>query len=626
MNTLKALLTTALLAALMQPALARQSPAKQQAGRPAPAAVRKTDAAREAALSLLVSLADEARTFRDDGLGASVQAKAADLLWAEQPDAARVIFRRAWEQAARADDESQRKVDEARRRYFASTDKGPAMLPNPSNFRGEIINLSGVHDRALAEEFLSQLAKPKDAESNDTTSSPVGTIFASLDAPPADRQRLILAKDLLDAGDTKQALVFADPALSGPVNLPVIHFLSFLHEKAPQEADTRYLRLCAAAASDPASDANTVSLLSSYLFTPLLAVVFDPKGGRGSSSWRERPVAPPEASPQLRAAFFNTAAAILLRPLPAPEQDHTSSGRPGLWMEITRLLPLFALYAPERVPELEARRAELLPDTPERSRDEKRLRQWMPGEQSENTPQDYADALAKARTQNERDAVNASWAFTISGKDFEQARERAMKIENQDVRTQLLALLTLDEASRLVRKANADGALKLVATDSLSPSQLVWLYCSCARLLKGRDPERSRQLVEEATSAAHRLDDRSPARAHALLAVAASSFDLDAAGGWPALEEAVRAANDAPDFTGDGRAFTADVRTKVFVGSTSGDASALDLKALFAAVAKLDFQRAVAEAKGLSNDSARSTALLAAARAVLTKEPATRKK
>lgn len=624
MDRLRSLIAAALFASLAHDAPAAQAIAVSQATRP-PAAARKTDTARAAALSLLVSLADEARTFRDDGLGASVQARAADLLWRDQPDTARAIFRRAWDQAARADEESQRKIDESKRRYFASGEKGPVMLPHPSNFRGEIINLSGLHDRALAEEFLSQLAKPKEADSNDTTGGPVVTIFASLDAPPADRQRLILAEDLLDAGDTKQALIFADPALSASANLPVITFLSFLHEKAPQEADARFLRLCAAAASDPASDANTVSLLSSYVFTPLLAVVFDAKGGRGSSSWRERPVTPPD-SPQLRAAFFNTAAAILLRPLPAPEQDHTSSGRAGLWMEITRLLPLFARYAPERVPELEARRAELLPDTPERSRDEKRLREWMPGEQSEDTPQDYAAALAKARTQNERDAVNASWAFRVSGKDFEQARERVSKIENEDVRTQLLAMLALDEAARLVRKADADSALKLAAAGALSQTSLVWLYCSCARLLKGRDPERARQLVEEAAEAAHRLDDRSRARANALLAVAAAAFDLDPMGGWPALEEAVRAANDAQDFTGAGQPFAAEVRTKVFVGSTSGDASALDLKALFAAVAKFDFQRAVTEAKGLTNDAARSTALLAAARAVLTKESATTKK
>ncbi|MDQ3744343.1 MAG: hypothetical protein M3444_08170, partial [Acidobacteriota bacterium] len=91
-------------------------------------------------------------------------------------------------------------------------------------------------------------------------------------------------------------------------------------------------------------------------------------------------------------------------------------------------------------------------------------------------------------------------------------------------------------------------------------------------------------------------------------------------------DEAVRAANDAPDFTDGGQAFTADVQTKMFVGSTRADSSALDLKALFSSVAKLDFQRAVTEARGLTNDAARSSALLAVARAALTKDPATLKK
>ena len=628
MNTLKALVTTALLAALAQPTPARQSPAKQQAERPASTTARRQDGDREAALSLLVALADEARNFRDDGLGASVQARAADLLWAERPDTSRALFRRAWEQAARADEESQRQVDEAKRRYYAGTDKGPVFIPPASNIRGEIINLAGLHDRALAEELLTQLARPKGTDSNNTPRGPVMTAIASLDAPPAVRQRLILARDLLDAGDTKQALAVADPALSGAPNLPAINFLDFLRRKAPQEADARFLRLCAAATSDPASDANTVSLLSSYLFTPFIYVAFDPRGGRGTSSWRESQShpAPPEVSPQVRAAFFDLAAAVLLRPLPPPEQDHTSAGRAGLYMAITRLLPEFARYAPDHVAELEARRAELLPDTPEKSRDEKRLRQWMPGEQSEDGPQDFADALMKARSLDERDAINASWAFTAGRKDYNQARERAMKIENQDVRTQFLALLTLDEAGRLVKKGDADAALKLAASGALTPAHLVWLYCSCAKLFKGRDPARAQQLIEDAASSARQLDDRSRARAHALVAVAATFFYLDPARGWAALEEAVRAANDAADFTGGGQAFVAAVRTKVFVGSTWADATTLDLKALFASVAKLDFQRASSEAKGLTNDAARSTALLAIARAALTKDPATQKK
>lgn len=628
MSTLKALITTVLLAALVQPGPARQSPAKQQTERPASTAGRKTDGTRETALSLLASLADEARTFRDDGLGASVQARAADLLWAEQPDTARAIFRRAWEQAARDDEESQKKADEAKRRYFAGAEKGPVFIPPASNFRGEIINLSGLHDRALAEEFLSQLAKPKEADPDPGPRGPVATAIASFDAPPAVKQRLILAKDLLDAGDTKQALAVAEPALSGSPNLLAVNFLDFLRKKSPLEADARFIRLCAAAVSDPSSDANTVSLLSSYIFTPFLYVAFDPRGGRGTSSWPESrgQAGPPEASPQVRAAFFDAAAAVLLRPLPSPDQDHTSAGRAGLYMAITRLLPEFARYAPERVAELEARRAELLPDTPEKSRDEKRLRQWMPGEKSEDGPQDFEGQLTKARTQDERDAINASWALTTSRKDYGQAFEHASRIENQEVRTQFLALLTLDEAGRLVKKGDADGAIKLAASGTLTTSHLVWLYCSCAKLFKGRDPARAQQLIEDATSSARQLDGRSPARAHALVAVAVASFDLDPARGWPALDEAVRAANDATDFTGEGQAFVAAVRTKVFVGSTYADATTLDLKALFAAVAKLDFQRAVAEAKGLTNDAARSSALLAIARTALTKDPATRKR
>src|SRR5947209_11861893 len=144
MNTLKALVTTALLVALAQPTPARQSPAKRQAERPASTTARRQDGDREAALSLLVALADEARDFRDDGLGASVQARAADLLWAECPDTSRALFRRAWEQAARADEESQKKADEAKRRYYAGAAKGPVFMPPAPNIRRGRIRLAGL--------------------------------------------------------------------------------------------------------------------------------------------------------------------------------------------------------------------------------------------------------------------------------------------------------------------------------------------------------------------------------------------------------------------------------------------------------------------------------------------------
>ena len=53
------------------------------------------------AVSLLTTLADEARSFRDLALRARVEARAADAFWDTDEEKARVLFRRAWEEAER---------------------------------------------------------------------------------------------------------------------------------------------------------------------------------------------------------------------------------------------------------------------------------------------------------------------------------------------------------------------------------------------------------------------------------------------------------------------------------------------------------------------------------------------
>ena len=54
---------------------------------------------RSVALSALQSLAIEARSYRDEPLRVRVQARIADALWDQDQDAARALFRRAWEAA-----------------------------------------------------------------------------------------------------------------------------------------------------------------------------------------------------------------------------------------------------------------------------------------------------------------------------------------------------------------------------------------------------------------------------------------------------------------------------------------------------------------------------------------------
>jgi len=100
----------------------------------------------------------------------------------------------------------------------------------------------------------------------------------------------------------------------------------------------RYAAMLAGASNNMLADANTVSLLSSYIFTPNTYVIFNPDGAATGSFM---PMTPANVSPQLRLAFFQTASAILLRPQPPPDQDQSTSGIAGKYMVIKRLLPLF---------------------------------------------------------------------------------------------------------------------------------------------------------------------------------------------------------------------------------------------------------------------------------------------
>src|SRR6266511_4322601 len=67
------------------------------------------------AISLLTSLADEVRSFKDEALRARVLARTADALWDTDTERARALFRRAWEAAAAADaDYAEREAADAR--------------------------------------------------------------------------------------------------------------------------------------------------------------------------------------------------------------------------------------------------------------------------------------------------------------------------------------------------------------------------------------------------------------------------------------------------------------------------------------------------------------------------------
>src|SRR5438552_12547781 len=115
------------------------------------------------AISLVTSLADEARSYQDLALRPRVLARAADTLWEADTNAARILFRRAWEAAEKGD---------AKEITIRTKDSPPSMVVglrrmSGRDLRSEVLSLAARRDRALGEEFLTKMKEAIDRESKD---------------------------------------------------------------------------------------------------------------------------------------------------------------------------------------------------------------------------------------------------------------------------------------------------------------------------------------------------------------------------------------------------------------------------------------------------------------------------
>ena len=272
---------------------------------------------RAQAQSLLISLAADAGSYNDQKLRARTLARIADALWDADPERSRALFRKAWDAAEIVDREGRQRMQDEIKQQQAK--RGNVAVTGPPNVRGEVLRLAARRDRALGEELLAKLKIDQQQQATEAGDKSRSNLF---DTPEAISQRLSLARQLLEA-DVERSLQFADPALA-TITREGIDYLSYLRDKDPAAADRRYLSMLGRAAGSMQSDANTVSMLSSYLFTPHVFVAYS--GGNASSSSSARMSPPPETTPELRLAFFRTAADILQRPLAPPGQDQTTSG------------------------------------------------------------------------------------------------------------------------------------------------------------------------------------------------------------------------------------------------------------------------------------------------------------
>jgi hypothetical protein len=584
-----------------------------------PAAAEDADAEaaqqRTVAISLVSTLADEARSFKDQTRRARVQARAADVLWDTDPERARELFRRAWEAAETVDAENAKKRAEEMKRL--ESEGGPVVVRGGPDLRSEVLRLVAKRDRKLGEEFLKALdeaaEKQRSEAATDRRNDPGSRLGAS--------QRLQLARRLVEDGEVERAMQFAEPALTG-VNIDTIFFLSALREKNAQIADAAYTVMLVQVARDPNSDANTISGLSSYLFTPFLYVTFERDGGANQSRQRG-PTPAPEVDQSLRNHFLKVAYQVLMQPLAAPDQDRTTSGQTGKYLIIKRLLPLFEQYAADLAPGLRTQMTALASSVPAQMQqgENRAVSAGIQPDSAESDPtQRMQERLDRAKTSDERDAIYADYAVVFAQDGDPRAKDLVDKIENTELRKSVKAYTDFQLVQLAIRKKDVPEITRLVKIGELTSIQKVWALTSAARLVVAQERSHATDLLDEALAESRRISASDPDRARALTAVAVGLAEIDRVRAWEVLSEVVKAANGAEAYTGEDSRISSQLQTKMMVVVSNSTAEDFDLLAVFRHLARADLMRAIQLAKTFTGEAPRAVATLAIARTMLEKK------
>jgi hypothetical protein len=566
---------------------------------------------RAQAQSLLISLAADAGNYTDKKLRARTQARIADALWEADPERSRALFRKAWDAAEIVDREGPQRV--TLEEFQKEHDKKGAASMGPSDLRGEVLRMAARRDRRLGEELLAKLKTDQQQQASEAADKNRSNLF---DTPDAVRQRLNLARQLLES-DIARSLQFADPALMA-ITTDGVDFLSYLREKDSAAADQRYAAMLARATASMQSDANTVSTLSAYLFTPHVFVAYN--GNEASNRQTGPSSSPPETAPELRVAFFRAAAEILQRPQAPPGQDQTTSGAEGKYLVIKRLMPLFEQFAPREITEaIRAQMEALTASVPDaaRERDDEILREGIrPQKKSEEREQALLDKIEHAKTAAERDELYLQLAMLASENGDLRARDLIDKIDDSELRKNARAYIDASLTIRAVEKKETDRVLELVRIGELTHLQKAWALTQAAKLLAKSDREKSLTVIDEALAEARRIEGSDPDRPRALMAVANALLLTDRDRTWDAAYDAVKAANSAEGFTGEDGVLRILLFTKSMGSVRMSSAPDFDVTGVFRELAKVDYIRTVELARGFEREAPRASAVIAIARAV----------
>jgi hypothetical protein len=339
-------------------------------------------------------------------------------------------------------------------------------------------------------------------------------------------------------------------------------------------------------------------------------------------------------APSGRQAFYTLAANVLSRPVNSGDSQLTMQDLIARFYATGRLLPFFenssepyATFAPT----LRARQSELF-NAIEASRREQVSSQFSVSSLTQKGTTDPlrlpTEQLARATDPAERERIAVSMVRTaVRNRSWDRARRSAAEIENMELRSAALSFAQVHQIKDITKAYEDDkeddfeGVVKFVRAADVPPFAKAWGLAQAALIASRKQTPQTAQTVaqilDEAVENAARVERGKPERVAAYGVVTMAAARLDAERAWKLMPELVRAANAVEDFTGD------EVSFDLAAGENSGGEAAeqfsvesevFRLEGIFATMAQLDFDKALAEARALDGDMPQAFALIAVAK------------
>jgi hypothetical protein len=561
---------------------------------------------------------------------AGVQADAADALWPFDEQAARSILRRAWDVTTAPG------VVPAFRR---EGEREGETIETVVRARRVVIEVAFKHDARLGDVYMKALMQGFTL-SEDTWRVASGEGESQSTSEVRRRmslendQRLLTAYGLIEEGAYESAAVAAAPALSGGVSGQLVSFIIALRAHAPREGDALYVSLLERTRADSWADANDVLLLSQPIVSPDLQVLINPDGSAhmrpANYSDEAMRHAFNGAPPEVRRAFYATAAAVLLRtPRQTEDEANAKAETAALYFTTGRLLPFFEREAAQYAPALQARMAALSAEI-----DAGRAQSLSASMKTLSlTPKNPVDPLAAmlgaltevSDSRGRDDLREAIVGYAARKQLWERARTIASEIEDAQSRREALRVIAIYQVMGVGRAYDDEPegferAAELVRAADVPAQFRAAGFGQAAELAAARGKRaRADALVEEALLYADQAGKDDGSKLTALAMVARSAARAKSARVWETLAALVGSANESENYTDSGPRFSfnygcPDDETTIYELDEP-----LSFEGVFASAARMDFRRAVAEARALEDGPTRATVTIAVARAALEK-------